>query len=267
MNDQRSASVMSQLTRFGSEAGLSISPEVLLDPDIVEAFVVRGLPGRAHSTKGTYRSVLSRLAGEGARRPKRRGTPFSAAPAPAPYCGAERAELEAIARAQPRLERGRSARVVLAGGIGAGLRPLEIVALRADDVVSDGNQVSVKVRAAFERLVPLSPPHGERLAELAALSAGGLLFRPGLVVRDYKNALNDLCCHLDCDPQATKLSAPRCRASFICDHLAAGTTLSELCAIAGLCEPESLLRYCRHVEGAPQSKAALRARARAESLR
>ncbi len=50
----------------------------------------------------------------------------------------------------------------------------------------------------------------------------------------------------------------RCRASFICDHLAAGTPLRELLAITGICEAESLARYARHVRGAP-SKAVLRA--------
>jgi hypothetical protein len=45
-------------------------------------------------------------------------------------------------------------------------------------------------------------------------------------------------------------------------HLLAGTALGELCAMAGLESVESLLRYARHVDGAPQSKAALRAAAR-----
>ena len=50
----------------------------------------------------------------------------------------------------------------------------------------------------------------------------------------------------------------RCRSSFICDHLAAGTPLRELLAITGICQAESLARYARHVDGAPP-KAALRA--------
>jgi hypothetical protein len=35
--------------------------------------------------------------------------------------------------------------------------------------------------------------------------------------------------------------------------------LDELCAMAGLLGVESLLRYARHVDGAPRSKAQLRA--------
>lgn len=141
------------------------------------------------------------------------------------------------------------------------------MALRVDDVVTDGEDVRCLVRAGRTRDVPVSPPYGARLAELARRVGDGLLFRPGLVVRDYKNALNDLCRTLACDPEATKLSARRARSSFICDHLGAGTDLAELCTISGLAEVGSLLRYCRHVAGAPQSKAALRAGLRATGER
>ncbi len=50
----------------------------------------------------------------------------------------------------------------------------------------------------------------------------------------------------------------RCRSSFICDHLAAGTPVGEMLAVTGICQAESLARYARHAGGAP-SKAVLRA--------
>ena len=55
---RRAVIVVTHLTRFVADSGNAVSHEVLLDPDLVEAFVVRGLSGRAPSTKGTYRSVL-----------------------------------------------------------------------------------------------------------------------------------------------------------------------------------------------------------------
>jgi hypothetical protein len=61
------------------------------------------------------------------------------------------------------------------------------------------------------------------------------------------------------DPDEVRTLSGRCRSTFICSHLSAHTTLGELCALAGLRDVESLLRYARHVEGAPQTKAALRA--------
>ena len=59
----------------------------------------------------------------------------------------------------------------------------------------------------------------------------------------------------------------RARSSFICDHLAAGTPLHVLLAVTGIAEAESLGRYARHVPGVSSSKAALRARWRAEARR
>ena len=59
----------------------------------------------------------------------------------------------------------------------------------------------------------------------------------------------------------------RARSSFICDHLTAGTALRTLLAVTGIAEPESLARYARHVPAVSSSKAALRARWRAEARR
>jgi hypothetical protein len=85
------------------------------------------------------------------------------------------------------------------------------------------------------------------------------LFHPEAADRSYPNFVNDFCRQLEADPGAPRLSVSRARASFICDHLGAGTALAVVLEMTGLAEVESLLRYCRHVETAPQSKAALRA--------
>ena len=257
--DQHSASVLAGLARFGSDRGLGGEPGELLDPEVIEAFVCRGLPGRRSSTKGTYRSRLSRLGERRGLVATSRGTPFAGAGAPAPYSRSERAELEAIALAQPSGPRGPAALVLLSAGIGAGLRQGELVALCREDVSRRGEEVHVVVRARPSRVVPVRAPYGDLLTRLAEATGSGVLFRPGLVARSYKNACNDLCRHLVGDPGATRLSAGRCRSSFICDHLAQKTPLRRLLHLAAIAEVESLLRYCRHVCGAPQSKAALRA--------
>ena len=69
---------------------------------------------------------------------------------------------------------------------------------------------------------------------------------------------------LEADPGAPRISAARARASFICDHFVARASLQVLLEKTGIVEVESLLRYARHVETAPQSKAALRAALAAE---
>lgn len=68
-----------------------------------------------------------------------------------------------------------------------------------------------------------------------------------------------------CDPAAPAFRLGRARASFICDHIAAGTPLTQLLQISGIVEAGSLARYAAHVDGAPASKAAWRARWRAET--
>jgi integrase len=257
----RERSVLAGLGRFCHNEGLGSPPLV---GEVVEAFVGQGLAGRAPSTKGTYRSVLRQLSS--ATTGQKTSIPFSGAPAARPYAPSERAELMSIALAQPKQWRRHSALALLALGVGAGLRPGEIVAARrADVVVGRAGVLSVTVGVTTSRTVAVRPPFGALLEELSANGRGEWLFHPEEAVRSYSNFVNDFCRYLVRDPGAATLSANRCRASFICDHLGAGTDLSVLLDAAGINEVESLLRYARHVPRSPQSKAALRALLAAQS--
>lgn len=229
--------------------------DVALRPELVEAFVARGLPGRAASTKGTYRSVLRALGGSS--RPAR-ATPFSGSGAKAPYSAQERAELWSVAASQRSEWRRRSALILLALGIGAGLRAGELAAAVGDDVTDKPRGVSVRVGGVGGRTVPVSDVYAKTLAQLAKQAGPGYLFCPGGAERAYRNFVNDFCYGLVADPAGPRLSSGRCRSSFICGHLAAGTPLGELLYLAGIAEVEALLRYARHVPGAPKSKAELR---------
>ena len=109
--------------------------------------------------------------------------------------------------------------------------------------------------------------YADRAAELARRAGDDYVFRPGPADRAGKNFVNGFAGRLAADPGGPLLSAGRCRASFICDHLAAGTPVPVLLAIAGIAEAGSLARYARHVPGICPSKGALRARWRAETRR
>jgi len=246
------------LCRFAAARGIPAGREFLLDYDVIEAFCVSGLPGRASSTRGTYRSALYRLAAPVHGEPGQRGTPFAGAKPPLPYSPAERAELAALAAAQRDPARRRSALAMVVFGIGAGLRPAELVALRGSDVIRRGRRVVVHVSGPAARVVPVTAPYAGRSAALAAGAGTGYLFRSGPADRGYKNFVTNFARALTADPAAPRLTASRCRSSFICDHLAAGTPLRELLAITGICQAESLARYACHVDGAPP-KAVLRA--------
>ncbi len=110
----------------------------------------------------------------------------------------------------------------------------------------------------------MSPPCGfcagyaGRAAELARLPGSGFVFRPGPADRGYNNFVTGFAGGLVAEPAAPRLRVSRCRASFICGHLAAGTPLAELLAITGIREAESLARSARHADGTP-AKAVLRA--------
>jgi integrase len=266
---RRARSVLALLARFAAGQGIAAAPGWLLDYDVIEWFCTAGLAGRAPSTRGTYRSVLYQLAGQVHGAPGCRGTPFAGAKAPPPYSPAERAALAGAARAQPDPAARASVLAMLAGGIGAGLRPGELVALRGTVIGSrPGDHAVVHVTGGpAPRTVPVTGRYGPVLLALAGHAGNGFVFRPGTADRGYKNFVSDLAAGLARDPGAPRLSMSRCRSSFICDHLAAGTAISEILAITGITGAESLARYARHVPGVSASKAALRARWHVEAAR
>lgn len=254
----RAGPALRGLSRFAGTRGIPAGWEFLLDYDVIEAFCVAGLPGARPSTRGTYRSALYWLAVPVHGAPGQRGTPFAGAEPPPPYSPAERAELAAIAAAQRDPAKRASALAMVVFGIGAGLRPGELVALRGSDVSCRGRRVTVRAGGPAARVVPVTPGYAGRAAGLARGAGHAHLFRPGPAGRGYKNFVTKFAGALAADPAAPRLTLGRCRSSFICGHLAAGTPLGELLAITGIGQAESLARYARHVGGAP-SKAALRA--------
>ena len=252
------------LSRFAEARGVPAGREFLLDYDVIEAFCVAGLAGRACSTRGTYRSALYRLAEARRGPPGQRPTPFPGSRALAPYSPAERAELAVLAVAQRDAARRSSALALVVFGIGAGLRPGELVALRGDDVIRHGRQAAVLSAGRPRGLVPVTPDYAGRARELARRAGSGFVFRPGPADRGYKNFASNFTRGLTADPAAPRLSLRRARATFICRHLAAVTPVPVLLAITGITEAGSLARYARHVRGISSSKGALRARWRAE---
>ena len=261
------ATAVRGLSRFAEARGVPAGREFLLDYDVIEAFCVAGLPGRASSTRGTYRSAPYRLA-EAAHGPAgQRATPFAGARAPAPYAPAERAELAAVAAAQRDPAKRASALAMVVFGIGAGLRPGELVALRGGDVARHGRQVLVHVTGQAARVVPVTSCYAGARPELARRAGSGHVFRPGPADRSYKNFVTNFARGLAADPAAPRLTVGRARSTFICGHLAAGTPVPVLLAVTGIAEAGSLARYARHVRGHQLPKGALRARWRAEHTR
>jgi hypothetical protein len=87
------------------------------------------------------------------------------------------------------------------------------------------------------RVKPIWP----RAASMAALAWSALLSPAGGIVFPLAGIAQPGA--LAADPAAPQLKVSRCRSSFICGQLAAGTPLGELLAITGICQAESLGRY------------------------
>ncbi len=246
---EREVNVVRAASRFCDHQGL----DAPICEEIIEAFVQQGLCGLAPWSKATYRSVLRRLSGTrgsvGAAR-------FVPSLARAPYSDKERAELLSIAFEQRRGIWRDSAVALLALGIGAGLRPGELVAAKGDDVSL--KRAAVSIRVGEGRIVPVTGTWARLLADLASRAGHGQLFWPTSADRSYKNFVNDFCYGIVADPAAVKMSSLRARSSYICDHLAAGTPLGRLKYLSGIDQVESLLRYVCYVPGAPKTKAQLR---------
>jgi integrase len=210
---RRATSVASGLSGFYEGVGIG---EPVLSREVIEAYCVIGLRGRQSCTKGTYRSVLRRLAGEP--RP-RLATPFPGARAKAPYSPGERAELWSMAHGQRSAWRCHSGLAVLCLALGAGLRSSEIVAACGDDVAVSHRGVELVVRGMRERVVPVQGEAGVVLARLSRAVGTAPLFHPEEADRSYPNFVNDFCSQLVGDPSAPRLTVARARSSFVCDHL------------------------------------------------
>jgi hypothetical protein len=193
------ATAVRGLSRFAEARGVPPGGEFLLGYDVIEAFCVTGLRGRTCSTRGTYRSALYRLAEATHGPPGQRATPFPGAKAPAPYSPAERAELAAVAAAQRDPAKRSSALAMVVFGIGAGLRPGELVALRGDEIFRRGRQVMVLVtqqRLGWER-------RGCRLDALhmrAGGSAGTVTPEPLVELQAGRDAARDQVEHVPGSP-------------------------------------------------------------------
>jgi integrase len=246
---RRAAYVVSSLSAFYN--GLGIEDPPLTNP-VIEAYCGKGLrAGQSSPTRGTYRSVLRRLSPDP--RPPL-AVSFRGSVAKPAYSATERGELWQIGRSQRRGWRRHSALCLIALSMGAGLRAGEVVAARREDLDLDAGVITVTGKLA--RRVPLS---SQSLAMLCGLSFGdGFLFHPEQADRSYPNFVNNFCLNLTADPAAVRLCMARLRASYLCDHLAAGTPLAEILTLSGIKEVESLLYYSRQVESAPHSKSALR---------
>ena len=94
-------------------------------------------------------------------------------------------------------------------GIGAGLRPGELAALRGSDVTRHGRRVAVHVSGPGARVVPVTADYAGRARQLARPAGSYFVFRPGPADRSYKNFVSNFIRGLAADPAAPRLPLRR----------------------------------------------------------
>ena len=223
--------LLSRLAVWANRQGLHLDPEVVLDPDTVERFVVETVPHDRSAS--TYRSDLRRLGIA-----LTRHAPWEPQPAGIarrqvadPYTPAEVDQLKADALTQPTRLRRRATRAFLALGAGAGLDGRWVATVSASDVIKLSHAVLVRVGEPSARHVPVLAAWEEEVLNLAT-SAGNQFLIGGRSLAP--NRVSDLIYRLEVPRDHPKLSPARLRSTWLVTHLTLGTRLPELARAAGL---------------------------------
>jgi len=227
----RTLRVLTKLTAWSVGEGIPLDPEQILDPDTIERFAVAGLAGS--SSRSTYRADLRRIGpllttnAPWEPRPPR----LARRQVAAPYTETELEILRADAKRYRTESRRRAARALLALGAGAGLDGRWATRVRAKDVLSEKDVVTVRVGPPSPRAVPVLAEWEEEVLQLAA-TAGDEYLVGGYSTS--RNRAGSLVASLEVPPGHPRLSLPRMRSTWLLFHLNARTRLPELAAAAGL---------------------------------
>lgn len=241
---RRYLTALTALLAFVYREGHELDVELALSAPMIEQWVA-SLPG----SQATYRSTLRKIARELGIEP----SPGSSVAYPAranaePYSAAEIDALVAFANALSNQNRQISLRALLALGLGAGLARAGLRGVTAQSVhrhdAAEGELDGQRLFVATQgRCAPVLPRYKGELVELCELRSSGPLI--GAASRDLtKN-------HVEWVGQRAGvpvLNPDRLRATWIVEHLNAGTGVVELVAIAGLSSCDSLSGYLAFVE-------------------
>jgi integrase len=162
----------SRLAGFSVSVGLELDPEKVLDPSVIERFILCGTAGLTVATRRTLRANL-RFVARRVRDLAPGPVPLARGRAKPAYSQAEIASYLATAKTQPTASR----RMRLAGliclGAGAGLIGGDLRAVRGRDVISRSGGLVVSVAGRRPRVVPVLSRYHELLIESAAFAGEG----------------------------------------------------------------------------------------------
>ncbi len=226
-------------------AGMALDRDEIFRVSSIDRFAAIGMPGyRSSAGKNTIRSRLLRM-GEILRTPttpSRQLRPLGNSDPTAPYSPSELIELRSWARAQSTPARRRNAQALLALGLGAGLSGKEILAVQADDVITEHPGIRVVVRGPRAREVVVLARWEDGLADLSGQPQSPV-FRSGRST-DNENLITDF---VSRSRGRVHVQARRMRATWLVHHLESGTPMTVLLAASGVATLEALDRFMRFV--------------------
>lgn len=250
------AGMLSGLVLWADETGLEVTAEVLFDRDVIDRYVARemGPLGYAPSSRvsahwqfrvlalanGSPTPVLG--AGQAYRVPRAD---------PRPYTAADVDGFLTWADAMPNPINRHGLLAVLAATLGAGLRSRDLVPLPGTCITSGRPPGTVRVTVSggtHPRTVTVLDRYAHLLHLVGRAAGARWVVRPDRTGTQplLTTAVNSMIR----DPRLSVLTASRCRATWVCGHLAAGTRLDVLVEAGGFSSTEGLQLF---LSGIPET--------------
>ena len=226
---------------------MPLERDVIFAVRTIERFTAVGLSHYgSKASRNTLRSRLLRISEallEAAASPPVL-RPLGGSDPTAPYTAKEVVTLKSWAIAQTTAERRSNAESLLALGLGAGLAGRKIVNLTIGDIRADDDGVLITVCGERARVVPVLREWERALVErVGACQDETWAFREQHAGGN-RNLITDFVSRSEGKIQ---LQARRMHATWIVQHLEAGTPLVPLMRAAGLQSPEALDRFFKFV--------------------
>ncbi|MGA8724676.1 MAG: hypothetical protein WB565_06515 [Acidimicrobiales bacterium] len=228
--------IVTQLLWWADGEGQPLDPQVLLRPEAIDRFLDRGCRHLKPGTRSSYRTALRRV-GRVVLDPALFPPPSIEIPArdpEGPYTAEEVNAQRSWVRGLPTEQMRRNALVLLALGLGAGLRAEEMARMRGSEVFRAEHGVVVRVVRKREREIPVLASWEDVIFDLADEVGECLVFRPDRtqVLKNQTSNFISRCAKSVGGPPAFSLL--RLRSTWIVNHFVAGIPPNVLADAAGI---------------------------------
>ncbi len=254
---KKCCSIVGQLALWADQRGLEVTTSALFSPELIDRFVVEGF---AHLTEGTRRNCRSQLWQVGAAVtgttlfPPRR-VPLKSSDVQRPYSADQVREFVSWSGALPTEAMRRESEILLALGLGVGMKSEEITRAVGTDVRAESGLVVVDVLGTggrVDRVIPIHHVWADTVARRAEFCGERPLFRPDRMAIRRNDILGFI---RRCDvEERPKFTVQRLKITWIVAQLSAGTNLLTLEKASGVAVTQ-LSKYLQFATAPPDDLA------------